>query len=261
MRSKKLRVCVLGLGQFGQELAVDFARDCEVLALDGNQAAIDTIANRVHKALCLDVRDFRALASVVNSQFDEAVVCLSQNMEASILAVLHLRKIGVKRIHAKARNKDHAEILEAVGADNIVFPERDTARRLTRQVLNPNLLDFVPLTEDYSVMQIAPREDMCGRSLKELDLRRRDGVFVIAVKEIVPGNTVFLPSPDFVIKASDVLITIGHPDQLKTMAARSAPAGKSAGARAAAATAQSGALAPGRQLRSTRHADAHARPD
>jgi trk system potassium uptake protein TrkA len=246
MRSRKLRVCVLGLGQFGQELAVDFARDCEVLVIDADQVVIDAIANRVHKALCLDVRDYRALSSVVNDQFDEAVVCLSQNMEASILAVLHLRKIGVKRIHAKARNKDHAEILGAVGADNIVFPERDTARRLTRQVLNPNLLDFVPLTEDYSVMQIAPREDMCGRSLKELDLRRRAGVFVIAVKEMVPDNTVFLPSPDFVIKASDVLIAIGHPDQLKTVAARPLPGGKGASASPVASSALPGAHPTGR---------------
>lgn len=211
------RICVIGLGQFGRELAVSFARHAEVLAIDADQAVVNQISEEVHRAYSLNASDYAALASVVDDDFDEAVVSFSQNMEASILAVLHLKKIGVKRVHAKARNKDHAQILEAIGADDIIFPERDTARRLVRQILNPNLLDFVPISEDYSVMQIAPPAWFVGRSLRDLDLRRRFGIFIIAIKELVPEHTFFLPEPDTVIRDDIILIAIGRPDALHSM--------------------------------------------
>ncbi|MBN2566256.1 MAG: TrkA family potassium uptake protein, partial [Candidatus Eisenbacteria bacterium] len=197
------------LGQFGRELAVEFMQHAEVVAIDADQKAVNEIADHVHQAYCVDARDSAGLAAVVNEEFDEAIVGLSQNMEASILAVLHLKRIGVKRVHAKARNRDHAQILEAIGADNIVFPERETARRLVKQVLNPNLLDFVPISDDYSVMQLAPPKEFVGVALKDLDLRRRFGVFVIAVKELVPERTHFLPGPEFVVKDDIVLVVIG----------------------------------------------------
>jgi trk system potassium uptake protein TrkA len=218
------RICVIGLGQFGRELAVNFARHAEVLAIDVNQALVNQIADDVHRAYTLDARDYAGLASVVNKDFDEAIVSVGTNMEASVLAVLHLKKIGVTRIHAKAKNKDHAQILEAVGADNIIFPERDTARRLVRQVLNPNLLDFVPISEDYSVMHLSPPKEFWGKALKDLDLRKRFGIFVIAVKEFVPERTTFLPGPDSVIRDDMILIVIGRPDALQSMSSlRPAP--------------------------------------
>lgn len=211
------RVCVIGLGQFGRELAINFAQHAEVLAIDVNQTLVNQIADDVHRSYTLDACDYAGLASVVNKDFDEAIVSMGSNMEASILAVLHLKKIGVQRVHAKAKSKDHAQILEAVGADSVIFPERDTARRLVRQVLNPNLLDFVPISEDYSVMQIAPPEQFWGKSLKDLDLRKRFGIFIIAIKEMVPERTHFLPGPDSVVRDDMILIVIGRPDALQSM--------------------------------------------
>jgi trk system potassium uptake protein TrkA len=224
MSTNMKRICVIGLGQFGRELAVNFARHAEVLAIDVNQTLVNQIADDVHRAYTLDARDYAGLASVVNKDFDEAIVSVGENMESSILAVLHLKKIGVPRVHAKAKSKDHAQILEAVGADNIIFPERDTARRLVRQVLNPNLLDFVPISEDYSVMHLSPPKEFWGKALKDLDLRKRFGIFVIAVKEFVPERTTFLPGPDSVIQDDMILIVIGRPDALQSMSAlRPAP--------------------------------------
>ena len=222
MKTPKKRACVIGLGQFGRQLAVEFARHAEVLAIDSDQKVVNEIAERVHKAYCMDARDSSGLAAIVNAQVDEAVVALSQNMEASILAVLHLKRIGVKRIHAKARNRDHAQILEAVGADNVVFPERETARRLVRQVLDPNLLDFVPISQDHSVVQLAPPKEFVGVALKDLDLRRRHGVFVIAVKSLVPEQTHFLPGPDYVVKDDEILVLIGKHESLQSVS-RSSP--------------------------------------
>jgi trk system potassium uptake protein TrkA len=208
MKEKK-HIVVIGLGEFGLELARQLAKECEVLALDRDEAMVEAILNKVQRALILDVRDFQGLSSVVTGDFDEAIVSMGESLESSIMATLHLKKIGVKRIWAKAASEDHAAILRAIGAGEIIFPERETARRLAAQLVNPNLLDFIPLEGDYRVMDVAPPDSFYGHSLIDLDLRKRFGVFVLAIKELVPTRFVFLPPPEFVIKPSDILVMIG----------------------------------------------------
>ena len=213
MKEKK-HIVVIGLGEFGRELAQQLAKECEVLALDREEAMVDAILDKVQRALILDVRDFHALSSLVTADFDEAIVSMGESLESSILATLYLKKIGVKRIWAKATTEDHAAILTSIGASEIIFPERETARRLAAQLINPNLLDFIPLAEDYRVMDVAPPNGFCGQTLIELNLRRKFGVFVLAIKELVPMRFVFLPPPDFVIKPSDILVMIGKEKDL-----------------------------------------------
>jgi trk system potassium uptake protein TrkA len=215
--AKHQRICVIGLGQFGRHLAVELAKDCEVLAIDNNQQVINEVGDLVQRAYCLDSRDLASLSTVVGDDFDEAIVCMSKNMEASILTVLNLRRVKLPRIHAKANSRDHAEILKAIGADSIIFPERETAQRLATQLINRNLLDFIPLSDNYMVMQITPPRWAVGKTLLQLDLRKRYDVFVVAVKEFSPENTVFLPGPDFVVKNSDALLMIGRKDSLELM--------------------------------------------
>lgn len=214
---KKKHIVVIGLGKFGGELARQLAKECEVLALDRQEACIEAVLDQVQRALILDVRDFHSLSSVVTSDFDEAIVSMGESLEASILATLHLKKIGVKHIWSKATTEDHAAILKAVGASEVIFPERETARRLASQILNPNLLDFVPLEEDYQVMDVAPPDSFYGHTLAELDLRKKSGIFILAIKEIIPPRFVFLPSPDFVIKPSDILVMIGKEQDLASL--------------------------------------------
>jgi trk system potassium uptake protein TrkA len=214
MKIKK-HLVVIGLGEFGSELARELAKQCEVLALDRDENKVNAVVDAVQRALILDVRDFNSLSSVVTSDFDEAIVGIGESLEASILCTLHLKKIGVKSIHAKAKTEDQAAILRSVGATEIISPERETARRLAAQIINPNLLDFVPLEEDYRVMDVAPPDAMYGKSLLELNLRKNFGVFVLAIRELVPARFVFLPEPSFVIKPSDVLVMIGKEADLK----------------------------------------------
>ena len=216
MKPKK-RIAIIGLGQFGAELARTLARDCEVLAIDHDESLIGEISEDVHRALSLDARDYGSLSSVVTRELDEVVVCMGGSIEASILCTLHLRRIGVERIRVRALSDDHASILLAIGATEVVFPERETAHRLAQQIQNSNLLDFIPLTEDYMVMQIAAPEAFNGQTLAKIDIRSRFGLFVIAVKEHVPERTVFLPGPDFVVKPSDSLIIIGKEESLKAL--------------------------------------------
>jgi trk system potassium uptake protein TrkA len=210
MKRNGRRICIVGLGHFGTGLARSLAKHCEVLALDRNIGHVNAIAEDVDRALCLDARDFNALASVVSSDFDEAVVSIGESLEASILCTLHLKRIGVPMIRAKADSVDHAEILKSVGAEHIVFPELEAAERLALQMLNPNLLDFIPLAKDYRVMDIAPPPAFHGRSLKSLQIRNRFGLFVIAIKKQDGSKFVFLPGPGYEIEPTDILVMIGQ---------------------------------------------------
>lgn len=228
MTKNGMQVCVVGLGHFGAALARSLARHCEVLALDSDIHRINAIINDVQRALCLDGRDFDALASVVSADFDEAVVSIGESMEASILCTLHLRRIGVPVIRAKANSNDHAEILRSVGAEHIVFPEQETAERLASQMLNPNLLDFIPLAKDYRVMDIAAPSAFQGRSLLSLHLRNRFGLFVIAIKRHDGENFVFLPGPEHVIASDDVLVMIGRESDILKMRDATSAAGEPA---------------------------------
>ncbi len=194
MKREKKLICVVGLGQFGSELATELAKKCEVLALDHLEERVNAIADRVQRLLVFDARDYSSLSSVVGDGFDEAIVSLGESLEASILCTLHLKKLGIKTIRAKAISEDHAVILRSVGATETIFPERETAHRVAAQIMNPNLLDFVPLAEDFEVVDVAPPDSFHGKNLQQLSLRERFGVFVIAVRELVPAVLCFCPA-------------------------------------------------------------------
>jgi trk system potassium uptake protein TrkA len=188
-----------------------------VLALDRDIKRVNAIAEDVQRALSLDARDYHALASAVSPDFDEAVVSIGESLEASILCTLHLKRIGVPVIRAKADSADHAAILRSVGAEHIVFPEQETAERLALQMLNPNLLDFIQLAKDYRVMDIAAPGAFWGRSLSSLQIRNRFGLFVIAIKKRDGEVFEFLPGPDQVIAQDDVLVMIGRETDIVEM--------------------------------------------
>jgi trk system potassium uptake protein TrkA len=208
--SRRRHIAVIGLGQFGGELARLLAREAEVLAVDFSQERVDEIADSVQLSVCLDARDAGALRSVISSQFDEVVVSMGGNMEASILATLHLKQMGVPLIRVKAISDTHGQILELMGAEEVVFPERETARRMAVRIMNPNLLDFVPLEGDYLVRDMVLPPFCEGRTLAELDLRRCFDLFILAVRRPSDPRFVFLPGPDYRIGEGDVMVAIGR---------------------------------------------------
>ncbi len=221
MKRKKY-ICVIGLGQFGMELARELSKDCEVLALDLNEDLVYAIADDVQRALVVDARDYASLKQVVTADFDEVIVSLGESLEASILCTLHIKKIGIKMIRAKVMSEDHAAIVHSLGVQEVIFPERETAWRLAAQIINPNLLDYIPLEAGYRVMDVAPPNSFYGRTLMDLELRQKYGVFVIAVKELVPQRFIFLPDPKFVVKPSDILVMIGREEQLARLQEKAA---------------------------------------
>jgi len=203
-------IAVIGLGQFGGALAHVLAEDAEVLAIDIDQNRVDDMVEEVQRAICLDAGDLDALRSVVNSDFDEAIVSTGGTMETSILATLHLKEIGLPVIRAKALSEVHGTILSMVGADEVIFPERETAQRIALKISKPNLLDFVPLEGEYMVRDMVLPKACVGHTLVELDLRNCLDLFVIAVRRETEPRFLFLPGPDFTVEEGDIMVTIGR---------------------------------------------------
>lgn len=213
----KKQVAIIGMGQFGNHLARSLARmNCEVLAIDMDEKAINTLRDHVHRTVIADARDLEALQSVVTKDIDEAIVCLSKSLEASILSTLHLQQIGIKRIRAKASSEDHASILKAVGATDVIFPEQETAQRMAHRIAHPNLLDFLPLADEYRVVEIDPPDQFVGRSLVQLQLRNRYKVFVIAIKS-ADRKLAFLPPGDTVLTQNNTLVVIGKDKDIQRL--------------------------------------------
>lgn len=203
-------IVVIGLGQFGGALARVLAEDTEVLAIDSDQKRVDNVADEVQRAVCLDAGDFDALSSVVNSDFDEAIVSTGGTMETSILATLHLKEVGVPVIRVKALSEVHGIILSKLGATEVIFPEWETAQRIALKISKPNLVDFVPLEGDYLVRDMVLSKACHGHTFAELDLRNCLDLFVLAVRRETEPHFVFLPGPHYTVKEGDVMVTIGR---------------------------------------------------
>jgi trk system potassium uptake protein TrkA len=209
---------VIGLGNFGSYLAHHlYGKGHEVIAIDMNKTLVQRIKDEVTEAVVADATDREALAALGISHVDAAVVCIGTRMQASILATLHLKELGVKNILAKATSEEHARILLKLGADEIVFPEKDLAIGVASRLDNPNMLDYLPFIEGYSIVELAAPREFLGKTLRELDLINRYGIQVLAVKEILPKGLTLIPTGAFVIKDSDALILLGPDETLRKL--------------------------------------------
>lgn len=205
------QVAVIGLGQFGTNLARALTEmHCEVMAIDSNDNRVADVRDDVHRVIIGDARDMEVLQSVITSSMDEAVVSLGESMEASILCTLHLSQIGVKRIRTKAINEDHALILKAVGAHDLIFPEKETAERTARRIAYPTMLDYFPFAEDYRIMEIKLPRTLVGKSLGESQLRSNYNLLVLATKSASTGQFRFMPGADDQLSEDDILIVLGQ---------------------------------------------------
>lgn len=214
------RYAVIGLGNFGFHAAKSLYEDGnEVVAIDLDKARVHAIDPYSTEAIVLDATDNEALKSLGFENMDGVIVSTGTKISTSILICLHLQEIGVKKILAKALDEDHGKILKRVGATEIIHPERDMAIRISRSLSRPNILDFIPLAEDYDLVQVGPPKEFIGKTLNELNLRAKYNVHVIAIKELVPDNFLLVPPADFVIKDSDILIMLGKSEDIKKIKA------------------------------------------
>jgi len=211
----KKQFAIIGLGNFGFYLATElFKKGHEVLGIDINPKLVQEIRDRVSRAVIADATDAQALKELELKKMDAVVVCIGSILNNSILATLNVKDLGVNRVVAKAVSDAHGRILRKIGADEIYFPEKDLALTAAQRLDNPNVLDYLPFMEGYSIVQLAPPSSFTGKSLIQLDLINRFGIQVIAIKELVPENVVLIPTGHFVVKESDVLVLLGPDDAL-----------------------------------------------
>lgn len=210
------KFAVIGLGNFGFHAAKALYEDGnEVVAIDSDKSRVQAIDPFSSEAIVLNAIDKEALKSLGLEQMDGVIVSTGTKISNSILICLYLHETGVKKILAKALDEDHAKILKRVGATEIIHPERDMAVRVSRSLSQPNIMDFIPLAEEFDLIQVGPPKEFIGKTLVELDLRARYNVHVIAIKELIPENFILVPPANFRIKDSDVLIMLGKTGDIK----------------------------------------------
>lgn len=210
------RFAVIGLGNFGFFIAKSLYEDGnEVVSIDVDRNRVQAIESFCSEAIVMDATDKDRLKSLGLEVMDGVIVSTGVNISISILICLYLHEMGVKTILAKALDSDHGKILAKVGATEIIHPEKDMAIRISRSLSRPNVLDFIPLEEDYDLVQVGPPRTFIGKTLKDINLRAKYNVHVIAIKELVPENFILVPPADFVIKDSDILIIIGKSQDIK----------------------------------------------
>lgn len=207
---------VIGCGRFGSSVAQTlYKQGYDVLAIDKNEEKVQEISNYVTHAVQAEAIDENALISLGIRNFDVAVVTIGSDMQASILATLMVKELGVKTVIAKAQNELHGTVLEKIGADKVVYPERDMGTRVARQLVSSNFLDHIEFAPDYSIVEIKVIEDWEGKSLKDLKLNIRYGIYVIAIKQ---GDDLNIsPYADDIIETDDILIVIGNNNDLKKL--------------------------------------------
>lgn len=207
------QVVVIGLGRFGSAVAHELERlGHEVLAIDRNEQRVNEIAPDVTHALQLDAADEDALRGAGAGEFSTAIVAISSDAEPSIFATMVLKRLGVRNVIAKAGDLLHGEILARVGADRVVFPERETGLRLAHSFNVPNVIDYLDVAPSFGIEKVRPAKSFIGRSLGEIDLKGRMGVTPIALRR---GKQVLVnPTRDERIAEGDELIIIGQDKDL-----------------------------------------------
>lgn len=207
---------IIGLGRFGSSVAQTLdAMGYEVLAIDQDLQRVQDMSQTLPHVVEADSTDEKALKALGIRNFDVIVVGIGNDIQSSILTTLILKEMGVNKIVVKAQNELHGKVLYKIGADRVIFPERDMGVRVVHNLISPNILDYVELSNDYSIVEIIARDFFHEKTLQELDIRARFGCNVIAIKNGEMFN--IAPAANDIIYEGDMLVVIGHNDDLKKL--------------------------------------------
>jgi len=221
----KKHYAVIGLGRFGFSVAKTLAKyDAEVIAIDSEEERVKKAADFVTYAVQLDAIDEKALRSVGVQNVDTAIVSIGENIEASILVVMLLKELGIRNIIAKAVTTLHGKVLQNLGVNRIIFPERDMAIRVAHSLIRPSVLEQLELSQEYSIVELPTPDNLIGKTLKDTQLRTRYGVNLIAIKRkvttekgIIKDSWNVNPLPTDTIEKEDILVLIGLNEDLDKM--------------------------------------------
>lgn len=206
-----IRYAVIGLGNFGSWVVRtlnDLRQD--TIAIDIDKDRVQKIRDYTSTPVLADATRKENLISLGINEMKAAVVSLGDNTSAATLITLYLQEMGVSQIIVKAVDEDHGKILKKVGATDIIFPEKDMGVKVAKSLVMPNILEFIDMSEDFQIAEIAPPNDFVGKSLAQLALPQRYNVQVIGIRELIPERFTIVPMGDFIVKDSDILVVIGR---------------------------------------------------
>lgn len=213
---KNRQFAVLGLGLFGQSVAMElYEGGADVLAVDRNPHLVDAIQGKVTHAVQADVTDADALRQLGLADFDVAIVTIGTDLKASSVVTMLLKDLGVPTVVAKAQDEMHGRMLKKLGADRIIYAERDMGRRIAHSLLSGNILDYIEVSDDFAIVEISPLASWINRSLSDLNLRRKPGINVIAIRS--DGVIRVSLEPGTVIRQGDRLLVVGEQAALKRL--------------------------------------------
>ncbi|MEW6614558.1 MAG: TrkA family potassium uptake protein [Thermodesulfobacteriota bacterium] len=200
---------VIGLGNFGFSLAVSLAqKGHEVLVIDSDSDKIEEIKDLVTNAIVHDVKTGEYLKEYLNKNIDTVILNLGETIEANSLAIYHLKEIGIKNIIVKAVNDIQAIIYKKIGATEIINPEKMAGEHLSERLNSPNLIEYIPLTPEYGIFEIAIPDKFIGKTIKDIGFRKKYHIEIIAIKNILKDVISFMPDPDSKIEPDSILLFI-----------------------------------------------------
>ena len=216
MSAKKF--IVLGLGSFGSSLARRLTQNgCQVMGVDGDRECVDELKDHLYETVIADVTDRAALEELGLQDADAVFISLGEDISPSLLAALHAKELGAKRIIVKGVTLEHGKLLEHLGVERVVFPELEMANELGDRMAWPNVLDFLPIDPEYSIVELAMPGSCVGLTLQEADLRQRFGVWIMAVKDSLSGKLTVLPAAELRLTDDQLLLALGKKDQLEQL--------------------------------------------
>lgn len=211
---------VIGCGRFGSSVATTMSLlGHQVMAIDKNEDAVQALADKVTHAAIVDVTDELALRSLGIGNFDVAIIAIGSDIRASIMATIIAKEMGVEQIVCKATDELQAKVLYKIGADRVVFPERDMGVRVAHNLVSNNILDHIELDPDYSIVEVVTPKDWEGKTLSELNLRANYEITVLAIKNGKHINVT--PSPQEQLNAGSILVVIGQNSKISSISSDS----------------------------------------
>ncbi len=207
-RNAKKQYAVLGLGKFGESIAVTLENlGCDVIVVDNCAEKVQAIADSVTFAIKADIEEGGVIRSLGARNLDGAIIGVSENLEASIMATINAKEVGIPYVIAKAQNELHGKILRRVGADAIVFPEKEMGSRVAKSLVSTNFADWIELSADYSLVEIEVPASWVGESLLNLRVRQRFDINVVGLIE--NGEVEVSLDPNKPLPAKGILILVG----------------------------------------------------
>ena len=212
-KSKDKQYLVIGCGRFGSSVAKKMCQlGNEVMVIDKDEDSINNIAELVTHTAIVDVTEERDLKSIGLGNFDVVIVAISSDIRGSIMATVMAKEMGVPKVVCKAKDELQAKVLYKIGADKVVFPERDMGIRLAYNLASENILDQINLDPEYSIMEIVTPQNWVGKTIIELNLRAKYDITVLAVK--TQSGLKVMPSPNYKMQEKNILIIIGNTDKI-----------------------------------------------